>query len=115
MARWGSAPPGLGGPTNRIFTEFHDEDLGRSIIAHIERVTRRFPNRVAVIDSDTSLSFAEVWDGLSGLAEQIEDETKSSDLIGIMLPTSSMFCVAILACLAAGWPLVAIDPHYPGE
>ena len=26
-----------------------------------------------------------------------------------------MFCVGILACLAAGRPFVAIDPHYPGE
>ena len=111
----GQRPLDWHGPPNRIFTEFPDEDLCRSIIAHFERVTRRFPNRVAVTDSDTSLSFAEVWDGLSGLAEQIEAETKSGDLIGIMLPTSSMFCVAILACLAAGRPFVAIDPHYPGE
>ena len=111
----GQRPLDWHGPTNRIFTEFRDEDLGRSIIAHFERVTRRFPNRVAVTDSDTSFSFAQVWDGLSGLAEQIEAETKSGDLIGIMLPTSSMFCVAILACLAAGRPFVAIDPHYPGE
>jgi non-ribosomal peptide synthetase component F len=103
------------GPTNRIFTEFRDENLDRSIIAHLERVARQYPNRVAVIDSDTSLSFVEVWDGLSGLAEPIEAETKVDDLIGIMLPASSGFCVAILACLPAGRPFVAIDAHYPSD
>jgi amino acid adenylation domain-containing protein len=111
----GQRPLDWNGPKNRIFTEFRDEDLDRPIIAHFERVARRYPNRVAVTDSDRSLSFAEVWDGLLGLAEHIEAETKPGDLIGIMLPTSSMFSVAILACLAAGRPFVAIDPHYPSD
>src|SRR5207253_5709803 len=71
--------------------------------------------RIAVTDSDTSLSFAELWDGLSGLAETIAAETKPGDLIGIVLPTCSMFPLAILACLAAGRPFVALDPHYPGN
>jgi acyl-CoA synthetase (AMP-forming)/AMP-acid ligase II len=103
------------GPTNRIFTGFRDEDLGQPIIAHFERVARRYPNRVAVTDPGTSLSFAEMWNGLSGLAEHLEAETNAGDLIGIMLPTSAMFSVAILACLAAGRPFVAIDPHYPSD
>ena len=66
-------------------------------------------------DSDTSLSYAELWDGLSGLAETIAAETKPGDLIGIALPTCSMFPLAMLACLAAGRPFVALDPHYPGN
>jgi len=103
------------GPTSRIFSKFRDEDLDRPIIDHFERVARRHRNRIAVTDSDTSLSFAELWDGLSGLAETIAAETKPGDLIGIVLPTCSMFPLAILACLAAGRPFVALDPHYPGN
>jgi len=79
------------GPTSRIFSKFRDEDLDRPIIDHFERVARRHRNRIAVTDSDTSLSFAELWDGLSGLAETIAAETKHGDLIGIVLPTCSMF------------------------
>lgn len=101
------------GPTGRIFTRFRDEDLDRPIIDHLERVARRHRNRSAVTDSDTSLSFEELWDGLSGLAETIAAESKPGDLIGILLPTCSMFPLAILACLAAGRPFVALDPHYP--
>src|SRR5437899_2732932 len=45
----------------------------------------------------------------------IVSETKPGDLIGILLPTSSMFPLAMLACLAAGRPFVALDPRYPGN
>jgi acyl-CoA synthetase (AMP-forming)/AMP-acid ligase II len=102
------------GPTSRAFTRFRDEDLDRPIIDQFERVARRHRNRVAVTDSDTSLSYSELWDGLSGLAETIAAETRPGDLIGIVLPTCSMVPLAMLACLAAGRPFVALDPHYPG-
>ncbi len=111
----GQHPLDWNGPTSRIFTRFRDEDLNRPIIEHFERVARRHPNRIAVTDADTSLSYAELWDGLSGLAETIASETKPGDLIGIVLPTSSMCPLAMLACLAAGRPFVALDPHYPGN
>jgi acyl-coenzyme A synthetase/AMP-(fatty) acid ligase/thioesterase domain-containing protein/acyl carrier protein len=114
----GKHPLDWNGPTGRVFHEFLEEDLDRPIIDHFERMARRHRNRIAVTDSDTSLSFGELWDGLSGLAETIAGETKPGDLIGIVLPTCSMFPVAILACLAAGRPFVAIDPncsHYPDD
>jgi len=103
------------GPTTRIFTKFRDEDLDLPIIAQFERVARRHRNRIAVTDSDTSLSYSELWDGLSGLAEIIAAETEPGDLVGIALPACSMYPLAILACLAAGRPFVAMDPHYPGH
>jgi len=111
----GKHPLDWNGPAGRIFTRFRDEDLDRPIIEHLERVARRHRNRIAVTDSDTSLSFEELWDGLSGLAEAIAAETRPGDLIGILLPTCSMFPLAILACLAAGRPFVALDPHYPSN
>jgi hypothetical protein len=82
----GKHPLDWNGPTGRNFTRFRDEDLDRPIIDHFERVARRHRNRIAVTDSDTSLSYAELWAGLSGLAETIAAETKPGDLIGIVLP-----------------------------
>ncbi len=111
--RDGLHPLDWNGPTSRIFTRFRDEDLDRPIIVHFESVARRYPNRIAVTDSETSLSYSELWDGVSGLAEIIAVQTKPGDLIGIALPACSMFPLAILACLAAGRPFVALDSHYP--
>ncbi len=103
------------GPANRPFTEFRDEDLDCPIIHHFKSIAERFPTRIAVTDSETSLTFAELWNGISGLAERLQAETKPGDLIGILLPVSSLFPVAMLACLAAGRPFLAIDPHYPED
>src|SRR5256885_15853688 len=111
----GRHPLDWNGPTSRLFTRFRDEDLNRPIIEQFERVARRQPDRIAVADAETSFSYAELWDGVSGLAETITTETKPGDLIGIVLPTSSMCPLAMLACLAAGRPFVALDPHYPGN
>jgi non-ribosomal peptide synthetase component F len=96
-------------PGSRPFSRFRDEDLDTPIIAHFGRVAHRHPNRIAVTDSDTSLSFSELWNSLSGLAELIAAETRPGDLIGIALPTCSLFPLAILACLAAGRPFVALS------
>jgi len=111
----GKRPLDWNGPTSRAFRKFGDEDLDRPIIDHFERVARQYPNRIAVTDAETSFTFAELWDGVSALAESIAAKTQPADLIGIALPTCSMFPVAMLACLAAGRPFVAIDPHCPGN
>jgi non-ribosomal peptide synthetase component F/thioesterase domain-containing protein/acyl carrier protein len=111
----GKHPLDWNGPAGRTFTRFRDEDLNRPVIDHLERVARRHRTRIAVTDSDISLTFEQLWDGLAGLAETIAAETNPGELIGIVLPTCSMFPLAILACLAAGRPFVALDPHYPSN
>jgi amino acid adenylation domain-containing protein len=111
----GKHPLDWNGPTGRTFVKFCEEDLERSIIDQLGRVTRRQRTRIAIADSDTSFSFGQLWDGLSGLAETITSETQREELIGILLPACPMFPLAMLACLAAGRPFVALDPHYPGD
>ncbi len=103
------------GPTDRLFTRFHQEALDRPIIDHLERVARRHPDRVAIRGADTDLTFGQLWDGLSGLAETLATDTKPGDLIGILLPAGPMFPLAMFACLAAGRPFVALDTHYPRD
>src|SRR5436189_5480989 len=88
------------GPANRLFTRFRDQDLQRPIIEHVERVARRQRGRIALSDADTALTFGELWDGVSGLAETLAVETQSGDLIGILMPACPMFPLAMLACLA---------------
>ena len=103
------------GPADRLFTRFRDQDLQRPIIEHFERVARRQRGRIAIRDADTALTFGQLWDGVSGLAETLAAETKPGDLIGILLPACPMFPLAMLACLASGRPFVALDTHYPPD
>jgi amino acid adenylation domain-containing protein len=111
----GKHPLDWNGPTGRTFVRFREEDLDRSIIDHLERVARRHRDRIAIADSNASLSFGQLWDGLSGLAEAITAGTQRGELIGILLPAYPMFPLAVLACLAAGRPFVALDTHYPRD
>jgi non-ribosomal peptide synthetase component F/thioesterase domain-containing protein/acyl carrier protein len=103
------------GPANQLFARFRDQDLQRSIIEHFERVARRQQGRIAIQGADTALTFGELWDGVSGLAETLSAQTKPGDLIGILLPACPMFPLAMLACLASGRPFVALDTHYPPD
>src|SRR5262245_27898234 len=90
------------GPTTRLFTPFRNQALQRPIIAHFERVALRQRSRVAIRGADTALTFGELWDGVSGLAERLAAETEPGDLIAILLPACPLFPLAMLACLASG-------------
>jgi non-ribosomal peptide synthetase component F/thioesterase domain-containing protein/acyl carrier protein len=103
------------GPVSRPFTRFGFEDLERPIIAHFERVVLRQRGRIAIRHADAALTFGELWDGVSGLAETLAAETKAGDLIGILMPACPMFPLAMLACLASGRPFVALDTRYPAD
>ena len=103
------------GPADRPFTRFYDQDLQRPIIEQFERVALRQPGRMAIKDADTALTFGELWDGVLGLAETLDAETRPGDLIGLLLPACPLLPLAMLACLAAGRPFVALDTHHPPD
>jgi acyl-coenzyme A synthetase/AMP-(fatty) acid ligase/thioesterase domain-containing protein/acyl carrier protein len=103
------------GPADRPFTRFRDQDLQRPIVEHFERVASRQPDRIAIRDADTALTFGELWDAVSALAETLAAQSNPGDLIGIMLPACPMFPLAMLACLASGRPFVALDTHHPPD
>jgi amino acid adenylation domain-containing protein len=103
------------GPRERTFVRFRDDDMDVSIVDHFHRVALWHPDRVALMDGETALTYRELSDGVSGLAETITARTAPGDLVGILLPACPMFPLAMLACLAAGRPFVALDPHYPRD
>ena len=103
------------GPIDRAFTRFPDETQDRSIIDRFASVARRHPDRSAIRDAATALTFGELWQGVSGLAETLAAESAPGDLVGILLPAAPLFPLAMLACLAAGRPFVALDTQYPRD
>jgi amino acid adenylation domain-containing protein len=103
------------GPIDRPFENFPDEAKALPIIELLEAVVRRYPERIALADAEASITYAELWLVLTGWAEQITESTEPGDLVAILAPVSTAFPVAILACLAAGRPFVALESDYPAE
>src|SRR5262245_4483419 len=103
------------GPAYRLFRRFREQELQRPIIEHFERTARRYRERIAIREGDTTLTYGELWDGASGLAERLARETKPGDLIGLLMPACPMFPLVMLACFASGRPFVVLDPRYPPE
>ena len=101
------------GPVDRAFTPFRDEDLDVPIVDRFESIARRNPYRVAVRGDGGAITYAELWDGFTGLAEAIEARTAPGDLVALLLPATAMFPLAVLACLAAGRPFLALDVNAP--
>src|SRR5882757_1218924 len=103
------------GPTNRPFDSFPDDSKARPIVELLERVVHRFPERIALCGPELSITYTELWRVLTGWAERIAATTAPGDLVGIRVPVSPEFPIAMFACLAAGRPFVALDPDYPPE
>jgi len=103
------------GPATRPFTRFRDENLQRPIIELFERVARRERSRIALREANTALTFGELWNAVSGLAETLSASTAPGHLIAIVLPACPMFPIATLACLAAGRPFVVLDTNHPPD
>jgi len=68
---------------------------------------------IAVDDGERRLTYAQLLAEASALAARIVETVAPGTLIGILVPSSVDFPVAMLACLAAGRMFVPLDAHYP--
>lgn len=103
------------GPTERAFRPFPEDAKARPIAELIEAVVARDPERIALINGTSSLTYGQLQRASAAWAERIAAATSPGELVAILAPTAFEFPVAMLACLAAGRPFVAIDPRNPAE
>ena len=103
------------GPVSRPFAPFAERDLATPLFALFERAARAHADRIALDDGAVRLSYAETLAAAHGLAAQLVRDTRPDELIGILLPTSADFAIAMLACFAAERLFVPLDLHYPRE
>ncbi|WHU49508.1 amino acid adenylation domain-containing protein [Gordonia sp. L191] len=74
------------------------------------------PNRVAISDGTTSLTYREIDSRSAQLASQlVADGVTVGDLVALVLPRGADQVIAVLAVLRAGAAYVPIDPAYPAE
>lgn len=103
------------GPTHRPFDPFAPESKACPIVDLLERVVRRFPQRIALWGPEAPVTYAELWRAVNGCAEQIAATTVPGDLVAVLAPVSPQFPIAMFACWAAGRAFVALDPNFPPD
>ncbi|MBV9905202.1 MAG: non-ribosomal peptide synthetase, partial [Alphaproteobacteria bacterium] len=101
------------GPVDRAFVPFADDALERPIAEHFAATARAHPERIAVDDGETRLTYGQMLTAVTAMAAWIAAATEAGELVGILLPSSCEFSVAMLACLSAGRLFVPLDLHYP--
>ena len=102
------------GPT-APFEPFPCSAEAGSIGERLELIARRYPDRLAVRDGKTSLSFAE----LAGLVRQIAGAAAvvcpPPGVVAVLAPHGYRFVAACLGVAAAGHACVPLDAEHPAE
>ena len=76
-------------------------------------VAARQPDHLAVDDGTDRVTYAELRDRALALGARIAAVVPADALVGVIVPTTVLYPVAWLACLAARRPFLPFDPHLP--
>ena len=87
----------------------------QSLINHVRHAASRDANKIAIDDGDTAISYGDLLIQTGRLAARIAAATKDHEAVGLMLTNSVGLHVAILACLSAGRPYIAMDLASPAH
>jgi len=71
------------------------------------------PDHLAVDDGMTRLTYAELRDRALALGAHVAAKVPVDGLVGVLVPTTTLYPTAWLACLAARRPFLPFDPHLP--
>ncbi|OXM47307.1 non-ribosomal peptide synthetase [Amycolatopsis alba] len=89
---------------------------GEPLPALVGRIAARWPDNVALADSDGELSYAELWDRSVKFAAVLRATGVGTESrVGLVVGRSSWWTVGMLGVLLAGGTFVPVDPAYPDE
>lgn len=81
-----------------------------------EEQVDRFPDNVAVVFENESLTYKELDARVNQLAKFLRDKgVKPDSIAGIMIDRSMEMVISMLAVLKAGGAYLPLDPNYPAE
>ncbi len=96
------------------FVEFPIEDVETAVPVRFEKVARRYPHRIAVKSKSEQLTYSELNLAANRIAQtMLARYGETPEAIGLLLPKSARFVVAMLAILKAGKIAVPLDPALP--
>ena len=105
----------FGGPVDRPFVRTGELFPDKPAIDHLRSVAARYANRAALSDAFGSVTYADFLRSVLQLAHAIVAVTAEGDAVGSLLGNSIWQPVAMLACMAAGRPLVPLNSRDPGR
>jgi acyl-coenzyme A synthetase/AMP-(fatty) acid ligase/thioesterase domain-containing protein len=100
------------GPSGR-YTRLDPDFVDEPMFSAFSRVAQQFADKVAIVDRDRSLTYRELLAVTAKIGHDVSALTPPGGAVGILMPNSARFAAAILGCLAAGRPYVALDTRYP--
>jgi len=101
------------GPVDRPYTPMVDPASAPPILEMLQSVARGQPDCVAIEEHDARLTYRELIDKVEQLRAAIERAQPVPGRVGILLPPSVDYAVALFAVLAAGRPSVLLDESHP--
>lgn len=111
--RASTRPLDVDGPTSRPFQWMCDDFSEKPAFWHLERVVERYPDKTAISDGSTLLSFAELLNAVQNLAGAIAGSVPPGKAVGLLIGNTLWYPVAMLAAMRAGRPAVPLNPRDP--
>ncbi|MGJ7420700.1 AMP-binding protein, partial [Streptomyces cinereoruber] len=92
-------------------------DMGdASLVERFEEQVARFPERVALIDGERSITYAELNTAANRWARHLSSYgLRRGDMAGVLLERGADFAAAVIAVVKAGAGYTLLDPDFPDE
>ncbi|TPK72892.1 AMP-binding protein [Mesorhizobium sp. B2-4-17] len=106
-------PLDMDGPANPAFQRMCDDFSEKSAFWHLEKIVGKYPDKIAISDGSTSLSFLELLNAVQNLAGAIAGSVPMGKAVGLLIGNTLWYPVAMLAAMRAGRPAVPLNPRDP--
>jgi len=101
------------GPVDRHHRRFVDPAIAPPIIDMLQSVALEHKDRVAIYDDDGPLNYGQLLSAIERFRDQLESFNLSSGPVGILLPATAHYAIAMFGSLAAGVPCLLMDDTFP--
>jgi thioesterase domain-containing protein/acyl-CoA synthetase (AMP-forming)/AMP-acid ligase II/acyl carrier protein len=103
------------GPSSQSFERMSDDFAECTALEHLTRIAEKHPDKAAVSDGSTSLTFSQLLRAVHNMAGSIAAAVPEGQAVGLMLGSSLWYPVAMFAAMCAGRPSVPLNPRDPAQ
>jgi thioesterase domain-containing protein/acyl-coenzyme A synthetase/AMP-(fatty) acid ligase len=104
-----------GGPVDHPFEPLGAHFAEVPVMQHVRRMAAEHPDKPAVVDDAVALSYRQLVEAVSWLADRISAVTAQGEAVGLLLGNSAWFPVGLLAGLECDRLVVPLNPRDPPQ